>query len=265
MTDTLGAAARAVLLTADADAKAAASRAAAAAWRSGALAHEFPGDMPQRPARPSKPELLPPNKMPRRGKAGSARSRVSLLHALAHIELNAIDLAWDLVGRFGADMPRAFADDWVGVADDEARHFSMLVERLSTLGATYGDMPAHDGLWEAAISTAADFTARLVIVPLVLEARGLDVTPMTQERLRSAGDIESAALIHEIYLDEIKHVSVGSRWFHQICDDKRIDPVMTFHSAVKRYFRGVLKPPFNDSARIKAGLTPHYYDSLAST
>lgn len=265
MVETLGEAAAAVLLTADPAEKAAASREYAAAWRDGRLAHVFPSMMPVRPARAPHPELLPPSRMPRRGRAGSDRSRIALLHALAHIELNAIDLAWDAVGRFGAEMPRTFAADWVTVGDDEARHFGLLACRLEDLGAAYGDLPAHDGLWEAAMATAHDLVARLAVVPLVLEARGLDVTPATEARLRAAGDSASADIIHTIYVDEITHVAVGNHWFRHLCGIRRIDPAATFKSTVGSHFRGSLKRPFNDSARIEAGLTPDFYDSLAST
>lgn len=189
---------------------------------------------------------------------------MALLHALAHIEFNAIDLAWDAAGRFGSTMPRAFADEWVRVADDEARHFMMLSERLHELGASYGDLPAHDGLWEAAMATSHDLLARLAVVPQVLEARGLDVTPTTEQRLRAAGDDLSADIINVIYRDEIVHVSIGNLWFRQVCETRRIDPVLAFQSAVRTHFRGSLKRPFNDSARIEAGLTPDFYDSLAS-
>ena len=220
MTDTVHDAAVLVLGTADAGAKAAESRRQAAEFYAGRIALRYGGDLPQRPARPGRPELLPPSQMPRRGRAGSERSRIALLHALAHIELNAIDLAWDAAARFGADMPAAFAADWVSVADDEARHFLMLSERLQELGAAYGDLPAHDGLWEAAMDTRHDLLARLAVVPQVLEARGLDVSPATAERLRAAGDEASAAIVETIYRDEIGHVAVGNRWFRHVCDSK---------------------------------------------
>ncbi len=261
---TLGEAACAVLLTADPAAKAVRSRDLAAAWRDGRLEHVFSCAMPARPARPERPLLLPPSKMPKRGRAGSTRSRVALLHALAHIEFNAIDLAWDAVGRFGAAMPRTFADDWVRVGDDEARHFMLIADRLAELDAAYGDLPAHDGLWQAAMTTSHDLLARLAVVPQVLEARGLDVTPATVARLHASGDASSADIVRTIYYDEILHVSLGNHWFRRLCAERRLDPVTTFHSLVSRHFRGLLKRPFNDSARIKAGLTPDFYESLAS-
>jgi uncharacterized ferritin-like protein (DUF455 family) len=256
-------AARTVLLTADARAKAAAARAMAAAWGAGAVEHDFDVAMPDAPARPARPELLPPNRMPKRGKAGSERSRFALLHALAHIELNAIDLAWDMAGRFGAGLPRAFVDDWVSVGDDEARHFLMLDERLGELGGGYGDLPAHDGLWQAAAATAHDLPARLAVVPQVLEARGLDVTPAMITRLRAAGDERSAGILETIYRDEITHVAAGNRWFRWACDSNGSSPAEAFKTLVSTYFRGELKPPFNDIARSEAGLTPDFYHSIA--
>lgn len=256
-------AARTVLLTADARAKAASSRAMAAAWGAGAIELRFDVAMPDTPARPLRPELLPPNRMPKRGRAGSERSRFALLHALAHIELNAIDLAWDMVGRFGDGMPRSFVDDWVRVGDDEARHFLMLDDRLAELGGGYGDLPAHDGLWQAAIATAHDLPARLAVVPQVLEARGLDVTPATVARLRTAGDADSADILEVIYRDEISHVAAGNRWFRWACDSNDLSPAETFRQLVSTYFRGELKPPFNDLARSEAGLTPDFYHDLA--
>lgn len=257
-------AARAVLQTGDAAAKAAKSHACAAAWREGRLAWRFDVAMPDTPARPPRPELLSPAHMPKRGRAGSERSRIALLHALAHIELNAIDLAWDLIGRFGAGCPRDFVDDWVRVGDDEARHFLLLCDRLTSLGAAYGDLPAHDGLWQAAAATAHDFVARLAIVPQVLEARGLDVTPETVVRLKRAGDDSSAEILQIIYQDEIGHVAAGNKWFRWACESNGQSPAAAFHSAVLAHFRGELKPPFNNLARAQAGLTPDYYEPLVN-
>jgi uncharacterized ferritin-like protein (DUF455 family) len=257
-------AARTVLLTADARAKAAASRAMAAAWGAGAVELAFEVVMPDTPARPARPELLPPNRMPKRGKAGSERSRFALLHALAHIELNAIDLAWDIVGRFGAGLPRAFVDDWVRVADDEARHFLLVDDRLRELGGSYGDLGAHDGLWQAAAATAHDLPARLAVVPQVLEARGLDVTPAMIARLRAAGDHRSADILEIIYRDEIAHVAAGNRWFRWTCDSNGSSPADAFKALVSTHFRGELKPPFNELARTAAGLSPDFYRPLAT-
>ena len=203
--------------------------------------------------------------MKRRRNLGSAAGRVALLHALAHIELNAIDLAWDIVGRFSRDdLPKAFFDDWVGVAAEEAEHFSLLDARLADLGAAYGDLPAHDGLWEAAAATAHDLLARLAVVPLVLEARGLDVTPEMIRRLERAGDLDSAVILERIYTDEIGHVAVGARWFARLCEQRGLDPSATFQANVRRYFTGALKPPFNLAARDEAGLPADFYAPLAA-
>ena len=203
--------------------------------------------------------------MPKRRNFGSTAGRIALLHALAHIELNAIDLAWDILARFGeTGLPRGFCDDWVGVAAEEAEHFALLAGRLMALGAAYGDLPAHDGLWEAAAATAHDLLARLAVVPLVLEARGLDVTPEMILRLERAGDAASAAVLRRIYQDEIGHVAVGLRWFEWLCRRRGLDPAAAFHDRVRRYFTGALKPPFNRAARDAAGFPAEYYEPLAA-
>ena len=259
---TLGEAARAVLLTPDPHAKRRAARALARSWRRGDLDHRCDAPMPDRPAWPDRPELLSPGQMPRR-RGGSERGRIAMLHALAHIEFVAIDLAVDLVGRFGGEFPRAFVDDWIGVAADEAMHFALLDRRLRQLGSFYGELPAHAGLWEAAEATADDALARLAIVPMVLEARGLDVTPATVDRFRAAGDEASAKILSRIYNDEIRHVTAGTAWFGRKCDEMGFNVVETWQSLVKSRFRGALKPPFNDSARHQAGLTQDYYAVIA--
>jgi uncharacterized ferritin-like protein (DUF455 family) len=248
-----------VLTTPDPAAKATASHRAATAWRGGTLPIGA-ASPPDRPARPDRPLLLAPRAMPKRSAGGNAAKRVALLHALAHIELNAIDLAWDLIARFGtADMPRAFFDDWVKVADEEALHFELLSARLQELGATYGDLPAHDGLWQAAIGTAQDLLARLAVVPLVLEARGLDVTPATIVDMQRAGDDASAALLERIYRDEIGHVAAGMRWFEHFARAAGHDPQSHWQTMLRQHFRGVLRPPFNDEARAAAGMPNSYY------
>lgn len=259
----LALAARDVLLCGDARGKAELAREVARRWRAGELEADGAVAMPDRPNRPERPELLLPRDMPRRSFKGE-RGRIALLHSIAHIELNAIDLAFDMAGRFQtADMPRAFFDDWVGVGDDEARHFSMLEDRLAAFGASYGDLPAHDGLWQAAEETARDLLARLAVVPMVLEARGLDVTPAMIERLIGAGDKESAVVLDTIYTEEQAHVGAGSRWFRHVCEVRGLEPQQTFHELVKRHFRGALKPPFNAVARQAAGLEPGFYEPLA--
>jgi uncharacterized ferritin-like protein (DUF455 family) len=203
--------------------------------------------------------------MKRRRNLGAPAGRFALIHALAHIELNAIDLGWDIIARFsGESLPWAFFDDWVGVAAEEAEHFALLDARLVALGGEYGAMPAHDGLWEAAAATAGDLLARLAVVPLVLEARGLDVTPAMIRRLERADDEDSAAILQRIYIDEIGHVAVGARWFAVLCQERGLDPAATFRDRVHRYFTGALKPPFNDAARGQAGLPADYYVPLAA-
>jgi len=262
MTD-IAEACRAVLLTAEPLAKVKAARVTARQWRRGELGVDFVAPMPDRPARPQLPELLPPARMPRRGKGGSERGRIALLHALAHIEFVAIDLAFDMAGRFGARFPRAFVDDWIAVGADEAMHFALLDRRLRTLGSFYGAMPAHDGLWESAAATAHDPLARLAVVPMVLEARGLDVTPATIVRFEDVGDMPSARILQRIFTDEIRHVRAGTRWFESGCATAGFAPESHWHDLVARHFRGRIKPPFNDSARESAGLTREYYQALA--
>ncbi len=260
--NTLAAACRAILLAADPYTKVRTARAAARAWRRGELEHAFDVAMPDRPARPDKPELLPASRMPKRGRGGSERGRVAMLHALAHIEFGAIDLAFDIVGRFGALFPRAFADDWIGVGADEAMHFVLLDRRLKAMGSAYGALPAHDGLWEAAEATADDVLARLAVVPMVLEARGLDVTPATVARFEAADDARSAVILNRIYRDEIRHVRAGTDWFKWSCEARRIAPVAEWKRLVGARFRGAIKPPFNDSARGEAGLSRDFYGGV---
>ena len=239
------------------------SERAATAWRSGEIGEIGVTRPPDRPARPPRPLLLPPRDMPKRRAAGGAATRIALLHAVAHIELNAIDLAWDLLARFANRAPpRAFFDDWVAVAAEEAKHFALLAARLEALGAAYGDLPAHDGLWEAAAATSGDLLARLAVVPLVLEARGLDVTPAMIKRLEQAGDRESAAVLEIIYAEEIGHVAAGRRWFEHFCAVSGLAAEPTYHRLVRQYFRGALKPPFNTNARRAAGLSAGFYEPL---
>lgn len=265
MAKTLSELAVGVLRTADPAEKARAARDAAAACRRTPDMAAGSSIPPDRPARPERPPLLPPREVPRRRITSGVAGRVALLHALAHIELNAIDLAFDIVARFaGEDLPRAFYDDWVAVGDDEARHFLMLAERLGELGAAYGDMNAHDGLWRAAEETADDLLARLAIVPLVLEARGLDVTPAMVAKLRGAGDDRSADILRIIHDEEITHVAAGARWFQYLCERRGLEPAKTYGALVRQRFKGSLKPPFNRASRDAAGLPAEYYEPLAA-
>ncbi len=207
-----------------------------------------------------------PAKVPRRRISSSPGGRIALLHAIAHIELNAIDLALDMAGRYGAEaMPFDFVRDWIAVADDEARHFLMLEDRLRELDSFYGALPAHDGLWQAAEATIADLPGRLAIAPLVLEARGLDITPQLIMRLEAVGDSRTAGCFKIIYEDEIGHVATGKRWFDFVCGLDRRDPVSSWQNLVRRYFRGQLKPPFNLEARKAARFSAAFYGPLAET
>jgi uncharacterized ferritin-like protein (DUF455 family) len=260
---TLGDAIHAALSTADPRAKLMATRKVARDWRLGRLSFAFPNAMPERPARPENLELLPPSRMPKRRKGGSERGRIALWHAIAHIEFVAIDLALDMAGRFGAQMGEAFTSDFLSVAADEALHFAIIQRHLASMGATYGDLPAHDGLWEAADATRHDVAARLAVVPMVLEARGLDVTPATLERVEQSGDITGARILTRILADEIRHVRCGVIHLKAWCDAQGLDIESCWQMLVGRYFRGSVKPPFNDSARHAAGLPREMYMALA--
>ena len=254
---------REVLLTGEPRDKVMATRALVRAWRRGALAFEFTTEMPERPARPAHLELLPPNHMPKRGRGGSLRNAIALWHSLAHIEFVAIDLALDMAGRFGARMGEEFVDDFLAVAGDEALHFALIGRKLRSLGASYGTLPAHDGLWEAAFETRHDVAARLAVVPMVLEARGLDVTPAMRERVLALGDMNGARILQRILDDEIRHVAAGTKHFVALCRAEAKAPVNHWKFLVERHFRGQVKPPFNDSARLAAGLSREFYAGVA--
>lgn len=273
MSKTLCDAALEVLTTPEPEDKAHKTRALASQWREGRICEIGTVVLPDRPARPSRPELRPATMMPKRRKAGSKAGKIALLHALAHIELNAIDLAWDIIGRYAAyaedneapgfTLPRLFYDQWVKVADDEAKHFLLLQARLKDLEAAYGDLPAHDGLWESALVTADDFAARLAIVPMVLEARGLDVTPAMITTMQQQDDQKTAEILQIIHDDEITHVEAGTIWFKSWCDWHGYADRVYWQDLVRTYFKGALKPPFNDPSRIEAGLIPDWYEPLA--
>lgn len=257
----------AAMRSADLDQKTEITQQTATRWFARKLSLRSPldPDLPDRPGRPAKPELIPPKQMEKRS-LHSVKGRVALLHAIAHIELNAVDLALDIVARFATEqVPSSFFDGWMQVAFEEAKHFKLIRKRLLDLGADYGDLPAHDGLWQAAHATRNDLTARLAVVPLILEARGLDVTPALQAKMRETGDLESAAVLDIIYNDEKGHVAVGAKWFRFLCAREKRDPARTFHELVRANFRGPLKAPFNDIARAEAGLTPSFYRSLTAT
>ncbi|MDX3924873.1 MAG: ferritin-like domain-containing protein [Shinella sp.] len=254
------------IASADLHIKTALAQETAKRWFARSLSLRSPLDMPlpDRPGRPEQPELIPPKHMEKRS-LHTLKGRIALLHALAHIELNAVDLALDIVARFASEpVPHSFFDGWMQVAFEEAKHFRLIRDRLRDLGAEYGDLPAHDGLWQAAHDTRNDLTARLAVVPLILEARGLDVTPALQAKMRETGDIESADILDIIYNDEKGHVAVGAKWFRFLCAREKKDPSETFRQLVRTNFRGPLKAPFNDVARAEAGLTPSFYRSLVS-
>lgn len=247
-------AARACLLAESPDDKLALTREAALAWHRGALNCDggAPAE-PMEPGRPSRPRLVAPRDLPRRS-LGDASGHAAFIHAVAHIEFSAIDLAWDAVYRFRG-LPRAYYDDWVRVAEEEARHFEMLRGHLHKLGHDYGDFEAHAGLWEMAQNTAYDVLARMAMVPRVLEARGLDATPGMIARLRAVGDEAGAAILSTILNDEITHVAAGSRWFRYICEQRGLEPETTFARLLQEHLKGRVKCPLNREARLRAGFS----------
>ncbi len=247
-------AAHACLETGDIKAKVDATFAAADAFARGEL--PVPADAPApdpiaMPGRPPRPRLVHPRELPRRG-FGTDAGRAAFIHAVAHIEFNAIDLAWDAVYRFRG-LPDGYYADWVGVAADEARHFALLRARLQALGHDYGDFDAHNGLWEMAEKTAGDALARMALVPRVLEARGLDVTPGMIVKLRQRGDDATAEILEVILREEVAHVAAGSRWFRWHCARAGVEPHATFRQLLRDHARDVLHGPFNLEARAAAG------------
>lgn len=254
---------RTVLLTGEPRAKVFAARKVARDWRLERLDFTFDCAMPKRPNWPAELKLLPPGQMPKRNKGGSERGRIALWHALAHIEFVAIDLALDMAGRFGELMGQAFVSDFLSVAADEAMHFALLDRKLDSLGSRYGALPAHDGLWNAAQDTAHDVAARLAIVPMVLEARGLDVTPAMLERVRAQGDENGAKILKRILDDEIRHVAFGAKHFQNVCELRGENAPERWQNLVETHFSGRLTPPFNDSARSAAGLSREFYGGIA--
>ena len=259
----LFAAARACLDAASPEDKLAATFDAAAAFARGELTIDADAPAPETirmPGRPAKPILVHPRALPRRG-FGSDEGRAAFIHAVAHIEFNAIDLAWDAVYRFRG-MPNAFYADWVSVARDEARHFGMLRARLRELGHDYGDFDAHNGLWEMAEKTAHDGLARMALVPRVLEARGLDVTPGMIVKLRSLGDDATADILDVILREEVAHVAAGSRWYRWHCERAGVEPRARFRELLREHATGVLHKPFNTEARLQAGFDLDELESL---
>ncbi len=214
------------------------------------------------PGRPERPELVDAFRVPRR-RLGSEMGRAALVHAVAHIEFNAINLALDAAYRF-RELPVDFYRDWVSVAADEARHFELLQNRLQELGKEYGDFPAHNGLWEMAERTADSCMVRMALVPRVLEARGLDVTPGMIERLAAVGDNETVAVLEVILTEEVRHVAIGTRWFRYCCEQDELDPLGTFLELLERHYPGSLRGPFNMEARYEAGFTQEEMAALTA-
>ncbi|OUR63496.1 hypothetical protein A9Q79_10360 [Methylophaga sp. 42_25_T18] len=210
-------------------------------------------DVPEVAGHPDKPELVAPKDLPRR--RNSKESGVaSLIHAVNHIEFNAINLALDAVARF-ADMPEQYYADWARVAFEESQHFMLLREHLLTLGYDYGDFPAHSGMWDMAKKTHGDVLKRMALVPRVLEARGLDVTPKMMNKLRGSGDHRAVEILEIILREEIGHVAIGTHWFNYLCDLRQLDPLATFKDLLDTYFDGQLRGPFHTEARMQAGFT----------
>ncbi len=259
----------AVLTTADGREKTALSRHHAATWQAARKAGETiaigSAKPPLRPARPDKPDLLDPRDVPHR-KPGSEAGRIALLHAVAHIELNAVDLHWDIIARFAdTRLPLGYYDDWVKAADEESKHFNLMCDCLEAMGSHYGALPAHAGMWRAAEDTVDDLMGRLAVVPMVLEARGLDVTPGMINIFKQAKLTQAVEALEVIYAEEVHHVAYGTKWFHFLCGRHDLDPTGVFHDLVRKYFHGPLKPPFNEEKRAEAGIPPDFYWPLAGT
>ncbi len=205
------------------------------------------------PGQPQRPELVSPLQVKKRA-MNTAEGRAILIHALAHIEFNAINLALDAIWRF-AGMPQAYYEDWFKVASEEAYHFSLLSTHLQSLGYAYGDFPAHNSLWEMAEKTRGDVLARMALVPRTMEARGLDATPALRAKLAQAGDIRAAEILDIILRDEIGHVAIGNRWFGYCCEQRGLDVIETYASLAREHKAPVLRGPFNLEARRAAGFT----------
>ncbi len=224
-------------------------------WQEGELSRVPPPEvLPiEQPGRPDKPVLVPPREVPRR-RLGSRKGQAAMLHAIAHIEFNAINLALDAVYRF-PDMPDDYYSDWIKVAAEEVYHFGLVRQRLCDLDYDYGDFPAHNGLWELAQKTSHDLLVRMAMVPRVMEARGLDVTPGIIQKFQGIGDKESIAALEIILRDEVGHVEAGSRWFNFLCEQRKIDPETTYFSLIDEYLNGHMSCPLHKEARLAAGFS----------
>ena len=231
-------------------------------WQLGELSRENSADvLPIDTAgRPAKPELVKPSQLKRRS-LHTDKGRAALLHAVAHIEFNAINLALDAVYRF-RDMPDDFYADWLKVASEEANHYGLLSDRLHSMGVQYGDFSAHNGLWEMTVKTGHDVMVRMALVPRVLEARGLDVTPGMIQRLEQVGDQETVDILKIILRDEIGHVAIGSRWFHYCCEQRGLESISTFQVLLQEYMKGGLRGPLYIEGRLQAGFSQDELDQL---
>lgn len=214
------------------------------------------------PGRPDKPELVDPRDVPRRN-FSSLKGRLTLVHAIAHIEFNAINLALDAVYRF-QQMPEQYYSDWCRVAAEEALHFTLLSDYLEEHGMAYGDLTAHNGLWEMAVKTDFDVMTRMALVPRVLEARGLDVTPGMIEKLKSTGDTQLISILQKIFDDEIGHVKIGSYWYKTLCEERNLEPQQTFIELIEKYMQGARFGPFDTDARLQAGFSHEEMQNLLS-
>jgi uncharacterized ferritin-like protein (DUF455 family) len=233
-------------------------------WQAGAIEPDAAPLQPlHEPGRPARPVLVAPRELPRR-KLTTPAGHGALIHSLCHIEFNAINLALDAVCRFRA-LPRDYYGDWLKVAAEEAQHFGLLRDHLLSLGYAYGDFPAHDGLWEAALDTAHDPLVRMALVPRVLEARGLDVTPGIIDKLARVGDNRAVEILHIIQRDEVGHVETGSRWFRYLCEQRGLEPETTFRELLSQYLRGSIKGPLDREARLQAGFSEAELDYLEGT
>lgn len=252
----LRAAALECLLANDPADKAARVARMAAAQRAGSMSLDASAELSATgaiPGRPARPELVPPRLVGRRSMA-TVEGRAMLIHALAHIEFNAVNLALDALWRFPG-MPAQYYTDWLRVSDEEAKHFSMLAAHLQSLGYQYGDFAAHDSLWEMVEKTTGDIVARMALVPRTLEARGLDAIPPLRAKLAQAGDLAAAAILDVILHDEVGHVEIGNRWYGYLCQQRDLDPRSTYDELAVRYRAPVPKGPFNLEARRRAGFT----------
>lgn len=234
------------------DAKLDMTAALAADWRAGRL-EASPCSLEASAGRPTRPQLVPPAQLPARG-AHTPEGRAALIHAIAHIEFNAINLALDHIVRF-QDFPRDYIDDWIKVAAEEAYHFGLVRDHLRTLGYAYGDFVAHDGLWQMTVKTAHDALARMALVPRLLEARGLDATPPIQKKLQGIGDTAAVAILDIILRDEVGHVAIGDRWFRVLCEQRGLEPERTYRRLIEEYAAPWPQPPLNEKARRAAGFS----------